>query len=29
MEQERVAITDLKEIIHQAVAMKTWLKKMD
>jgi glycyl-tRNA synthetase len=28
MEQERVAITDLKGIIHQAVDMKTWLKKM-
>ncbi len=29
MEQERVAIDDLKAIIHQAVDMKTWLKKMD
>ncbi|MFT6795226.1 MAG: glycyl-tRNA synthetase [Maribacter sp.] len=29
MEQERVAIADLKVIIHEAVDMKTWLKKMD
>ncbi len=29
MEQERVAIADLKGIIHEAVDMKTWLKKMD
>ncbi len=29
MEQERVAIDDLKAIIHQAVDMKTWLQKMD
>ncbi len=29
MEQERVAIADLKEIIHEAVDMKSWLKKMD
>lgn len=28
MEQERVAIADIKGIIHQAVDMKTWLKKM-
>jgi glycyl-tRNA synthetase len=28
MEQERVAINDLKEIIHEAVDMKSWLKKM-
>ena len=28
MEQERVAIADLKEIIHEAVDMKSWLKKM-
>lgn len=28
MEQERVAIVDLKEIIHEAVDMKSWLKKM-
>jgi glycyl-tRNA synthetase len=29
MEQERVAIADLKGIIHEAVDMKNWLKKMD
>ncbi len=29
MEQERVAITDLKSIIHKAVDMRTWLKKME
>jgi glycyl-tRNA synthetase len=29
MEQERVTIVDLKGIIHEAVDMKTWLKKMD
>ena len=28
MEQERVAIDDLKSIIHQEVDMKGWLKKM-
>ncbi|SHI39343.1 glycine--tRNA ligase [Pseudozobellia thermophila] len=28
MEQERVAIADLKGIIHKAVDMKSWLKKM-
>ncbi|PKA98020.1 glycyl-tRNA synthetase [Flavobacteriaceae bacterium MAR_2009_75] len=28
MEQERVAIDDLKGIIHKAVDMKSWLKKM-
>jgi len=29
MEQERVAIDDVKAIIHKAVDMKAWLKKMD
>lgn len=29
MEQERVAIADVKRIIHEAVDMKAWLKKMD
>ena len=29
MEQERVAIADLKSIIHNAVDMRTWLKKME
>lgn len=29
MEQERVAISDLKSIIHEAVDMKVWLKKKD
>jgi glycyl-tRNA synthetase len=29
MEQERVAISDLNGIIHAAVDMKTWLKKME
>ncbi|CAZ95476.1 glycine--tRNA ligase [Zobellia galactanivorans] len=28
MEQERVSISSLKEIIHKAVDMKTWLMKM-
>ena len=28
MEQKRVAITDLKGIIKEAVAVKTWLQKM-
>ena len=28
MEQKRVAITDLKEMIKAAVAVKTWLQKM-
>jgi len=28
MEQKRVAITDLKGIIREAVAVKTWLQKM-
>ena len=29
MEQERVAISSLNGIIHDAVDMKTWLKKME
>jgi len=29
MEQERVAISALKGIIHEAVDVKTWLKKME
>jgi len=29
MEQERVAISDLKAILHKAVDMRTWLKKME
>ncbi len=28
MEQKRVAIADLKGIIKEAVAVKTWLQKM-
>jgi glycyl-tRNA synthetase len=28
MEQQRVAITDLKSIIHKAVDMKTWLQRI-
>ncbi len=28
MEQQRVAISDVKDIIHQEVDMKSWLKKM-
>jgi len=29
MEQQRVAISELKEIIHQEVDMKSWLRKME
>ncbi len=29
MEQQRVAIADIKEIIHKEVDMKSWLKKME
>ena len=29
MEQQRVAIADLKAIIHQEVDMKSWLQRMD
>jgi glycyl-tRNA synthetase len=29
MEQERVAISDLKSILHKALDMRTWLKKME
>jgi glycyl-tRNA synthetase len=29
MEQNRVAIADLKAIIHQEVDMKSWLQRMD
>ncbi|MGB5553792.1 MAG: glycine--tRNA ligase [Flavobacteriaceae bacterium] len=29
MDQQRVAITDVKAIIHSAVDMKSWLKKME
>jgi glycyl-tRNA synthetase len=28
MDQKRVAISDLKEIIKKEVAIKTWLQKM-
>ncbi|MBT4869535.1 MAG: glycine--tRNA ligase, partial [Polaribacter sp.] len=28
MDQKRVAISDLKEIIQKEVAIKTWLQKM-
>jgi len=29
MEQQRVAIAELKAIIHQEVDMKTWLRKIE
>jgi glycyl-tRNA synthetase len=29
MEQQRVAIADVKAIIHKEVDMKSWLKKME